>query len=354
MKQMQENPPKKLKLSVFLYSALIAVAVYIIVIGVMIYGFNANNKVVKITARVIPYPAVIIDYFHFITIKELDENLQAIKKFYENQDFSKVGLRVDFSTEEGGKRLKIKEKGLLNKMIEDEAVEILSRREGIRINKQIIAQSVDQKLAEYGSGEEVEERLKKLYGWTMRDFEEKIVKPGMYREELMRNVVSREPENSQAKEKIKQAKEELKNKANFQEVAQKYSEGLTAQDGGELGWFKKDQLISEVSKAVFSLKEGETSDIIESELGFHIVELEEKKTEGNEEMARIRQIFISKNSLAKWLEGKMKNIKVFVLLKDYYWDKQNLAVEFRNDNLKKFENMMLSSFQNDASLLFNK
>lgn len=351
---MQEKLSKKLKPSVLLYSALIAAAVYVIAVGVMIYVFNADNKAVKITAKYIPYPAAVVDYFHFITVGELDDNLQSVKKFYENQDFSKVGLRVDFSTEEGGKRLKIKEKGLLNKMVEDEAVEILARREGVKINKQTIAQSVDRKLAEYGSGEDVEERLKKLYGWTMRDFEEKVVRPGMYREELMKNVISRKPENSQAEEKIKQTEEELKNKADFQEVARKYSEGLTAQDGGELGWFKKDQLISEVSKTVFSLEEGEISGIMESELGFHIVEMEEKKTEGNEEMARIRQIFISKNSLAEWLEEKMKNVKVFVLLKDYYWNKRDLKIEFRNDDLKEFENTMLNTFQDDASLLFNE
>jgi len=352
---MEENKDegKKVKLIVEVYSLLIVIVLFFGLAAILAYGVRADNKFTQAASRYIPFPAVIINYYNFISISELDKNLKAVKSFYENQDFSKVGMRVDFSTEDGKKRLKIREKQILNKMIEDKAIEILSRRKGIKINNNLVNQNVERKLREYGSQKTVQKDLTRLYGWNMEDFKEKVVKPDMYKDELEKIAFS-ESENrwQEPRNKIIKAEKELKNGREFSEVAKTYSEGSTSQEGGDLGWFEKEQLLPKLAEIAFSLEEGKTSGIIESELGYHIIKLEEKKSEAGKDMVKISQIFTRQFLFSDWLEGQMKNMKFFIPSRDYYWDQENSVVEFRDENLKEFEKKVLEDIQGDASMIF--
>ncbi|MBU2028812.1 hypothetical protein KJ761_02890 [Patescibacteria group bacterium] len=91
---------------------LIFLAVYLILAAILVYGFSLENKWLRLSVKNIPYPAALVDFHHPITFSELQKNLNSVKNFYKNQDLSDSGFRVDFSTEDGKKRLKIKEKYL--------------------------------------------------------------------------------------------------------------------------------------------------------------------------------------------------------------------------------------------------
>ncbi len=345
---------KKIKAPTIIYSLIIIIAAYFIFTGIFIYGFGIKNKITETTARYFPYPAAAINYKNFIALNALNGNLQSVKQFYENQNFSQVGLRVDFTTEDGKKRLKLREKELLNKMIEDKVVEILAKRNGIIITSQLIDQNMERKLEEFGAKDDVKNKLSKLYGWTLDNFKQKVVKPGMYREELEKLILEQNKDkfSGAARGKIEKADREIKSKKDFAEAAEIYSDGSTARDGGELGWFKKDQLVPEISKAVFSFDKGQRSDIIESGLGFHIVEVEDKKTENNEDLVKIRQIFARKVTFADWLDEQIKQMKIFIPLKGYGWNKEKGMAEFSDEKMKEFEKNVMENFQGDASVIF--
>lgn len=86
------------------------------------------------------------------------------------------------------------------------------------------------------------------------------------------------PENSREKaaQKIAEIGERLKSKPNrFADLALKHSECPTAMQGGELGVVPKGKLYPEIETALFSLKQGEISKTIETEVGFHLVRCEE-------------------------------------------------------------------------------
>lgn len=342
---------KKVKISTIVYAAIIIVVAYVIVIGVALYGFGVENNLVARSARIIPYPAARIG-FEFIRWSEVKDNLAAIRKFYESQDFSKVGLRVDFSTEDGQKRLKVRERQLIQRLIEDRAIEILAKERGIKITSELIDQAVSRKLDEYGSRKETQEKLAQLYGWSLQDFKEKIVKPDLYRDELTKKFAAEDKSRETAKAKIEKAKKELDASKNFAEIAKKYSEGKSAADGGGMGWFQSDQLIAGLAEKVFAVKVGETTGIIETELGFHIVKVEERKKEEDLEMAKISQIFVKKNNFADWLAEKIKERKINVLLKNYYWDQANVIVQYKSAELQKFEKELEENFSGDASVMY--
>ena len=72
--------------------------------------------------------------------------------------------------------------------------------------------------------------------------------------------------------KINQLKDKLKGGADFGELAAGYSECPSGkQAGGSLGWFGRGAMVPEFDKAVFSMKDGELSDIIETSFGFHLI-----------------------------------------------------------------------------------
>ncbi len=77
------------------------------------------------------------------------------------------------------------------------------------------------------------------------------------------------------KEEAKAKMDEVKAKAtveNFASLAQEYStEPGAAERGGNLGWFRKGQMIPEFEKAAFEMQTGTISDIVETKFGYHLI-----------------------------------------------------------------------------------
>jgi len=71
-----------------------------------------------------------------------------------------------------------------------------------------------------------------------------------------------------------QVLELAKSGEDFAELAKQYSEGPTGPKGGDLGSFTRGRMVKAFEDAVFLLNEGEISDIVETQFGFHIIKLE--------------------------------------------------------------------------------
>jgi peptidyl-prolyl cis-trans isomerase C len=71
--------------------------------------------------------------------------------------------------------------------------------------------------------------------------------------------------------------DELKKGADFAELAKKKSKDPGASDGGDLGFFTKDQMVPEFSAVAFTLEPGKISDPVKSQFGWHVIKVEEKR-----------------------------------------------------------------------------
>ncbi len=340
---------------ILITSLIIFLTAYLIFSAILVYGFSLENPWLKASVKNIPYPAALINFRHPITFSELQKNLNAVKNFYENQNLSDSGFRVDFSTPDGQKRLKIKEKYLLNKLIENQIVAILAEERGIVVTKTMVSQEIEKIKSQaqiFNQEENKLEKLSQLYGWNVAELEENVIQPDILKKKLAEAVKEKDKSFLSAKNKITQAQGELAKKKTFEEVAKQYSEGESAKNGGELGWFPADQMIPEIALTCLSLEKGATSTIIESPLGFHIVQLIDKKTEENVEKFRIKQIFIKTPNFSDWFLAQEKNFRINILLKDFYWNKEKQMVEFRDPALRDFEEYLRNNFPGDISVLF--
>lgn len=71
---------------------------------------------------------------------------------------------------------------------------------------------------------------------------------------------------------------DLKKGGDFAALAKQYSKDPGAAQGGDLGWFKKDEMVPAFSAAAFALKPGEVSDKpVKTEFGWHVIKVEETR-----------------------------------------------------------------------------
>lgn len=343
---------KKIRWSTIGYGIMTVVLLSLIVTLAVTYFAPRRISSVQSFVNQVPFPAVLVGYREAISFRELAQNMRAIRRFYENQDFSKVGIRIDFSTEDGQKRLQVRQKEVLNKMLEDVVVKKLAKDRGIFVSSEMARQGVARKLEEYGNGKEVEENLGRLYGWTLSDFEEKVVLPSLYEEKLNESYLKEVDPSSTAKAKIEKAAELLRQGVAFEEVAKKHSEGQTAEKGGELGWFTLSDLAPELRSPVALQKIGVPGSVVESSLGFHIILVEEVKKEKDGQLYRIRQIFVRKNTFADWLSQEMRDMSILVLDPLYRFDPETARIEFRDEAWRQYEEELFKKMSGDAAFFF--
>jgi peptidyl-prolyl cis-trans isomerase D len=92
--------------------------------------------------------------------------------------------------------------------------------------------------------------------------------------------------------------EKAKGGADFAVLAKEFSQDGSAKEGGDLGFFTREEMVPEFGQAAFSLEKGKVGDLVRTQFGFHIIKVEdvrEPRTPSFEEardrvMARLRQV----------------------------------------------------------------
>jgi peptidyl-prolyl cis-trans isomerase C len=129
-------------------------------------------------------------------------------------------------------------------------------------------------------------------------------------------------EKKAAREKAEKLRKELAGGADFAALAKGNSTCPSSQQGGDLGYFSKGQMVPAFEKAAFALKPGEISDVVETQFGYHIIKLTDKKAaekvEFKEARPRIEEYLKSQKvgaAVNDYLTEARKSAKIEMLLK---------------------------------------
>jgi peptidyl-prolyl cis-trans isomerase C len=107
---------------------------------------------------------------------------------------------------------------------------------------------------------------------------------------------------------------ELKGGADFAKVAQEKSTGPSSRNGGDLGFFAREQMVPPFSEAAFALKAGEmTDEPVQTQFGWHVIKVEERRMAGSrpfEEMEEQLRQEISEKAYTETLQGLRSKAKI--------------------------------------------
>ena len=143
-------------------------------------------------------------------------------------------------------------------------------RRGLAIN-QLLDTNVSQKITV------TEEESKKYYNNKLNLFKQ----PEQVKASHILIKVAPDAEESkknQARKKIETVQKKVRQGEDFGLLAKANSEGPTAQRDGDLGYFNRGRMAEPFEDAAFALNVGEVSGIVETQFGYHLIKVTDKKT----------------------------------------------------------------------------
>ena len=117
----------------------------------------------------------------------------------------------------------------------------------------------------------------------------------------------------ETEDEAKAIAEELKKGADFAELAKKKSKDPGASDGGDLGFFTKEQMVPEFSAVAFALEPGKISDPVKSQFGWHIIKVEEKRNRKAPDFEQVKaqiETYVTRKAQADYVAKLREAAKV--------------------------------------------
>jgi peptidyl-prolyl cis-trans isomerase D len=127
-----------------------------------------------------------------------------------------------------------------------------------------------------------------------------------------------EEEERGVRERAEKVLKEARQDKDFAALAEKYSEGPTKSNGGDLGYFSKGKMVKEFEDAAFKLKKGEISDLVRTSFGFHIIKVDDIKKAQTQTLDEVRDEIVE--DLVKSHSAELAHEKGLTLIDQMPYD----------------------------------
>jgi len=107
--------------------------------------------------------------------------------------------------------------------------------------------------------------------------------------------------------------EQIKGGADFATLAKEKSKDPGAADGGDLGYFTKDQMVPEFADVAFKMYPGQLSNPVKTQFGWHIIKVEDKRTKQPPEFEKVKdqiENFLTRKAQTEFIAKLRQTAKV--------------------------------------------
>lgn len=273
-----------------------------------------------------------------VTQREFDRLFMQVQKM----------LETNFQGQELQQRLTEANKNILEQLINSKLAISLAKKSNIKIDEAVLKEKVDKIKAYYPNEDAFLQALNEK-GTNLTEFKKELtdqmlaqelvqkevgskisVTPGEMRELYDKNkdqfvsklgvklrviTINKDKDNgSISTDTITDIKSKTGKGEDFSALAKQYSQDGYASQGGEMGFLSPGETLKEIDEVVFNLDTGEVSEIVETQMGYHLFKAEEIKQPRQMDFEEVseflrQQLHMKKfeQDLVKWLENKRKN-----------------------------------------------
>jgi|GEM_PF-3324027 len=268
--------------------------------GYFVYTRKPSDSLVNLLVNKFPFPAVFVNWQPISYARYLEDK-RLLSDYYAAQGEAADGEDV-----------------ILEKLIGDKILGWLAQTYGIKLTAQE-KEAAFNKLAEQNGGQEnFADKIYNDYGLTKDLFINKIVYYHALRDKIKAAFISDDQAHKGAALRMAKVEELLgKGTQSFEVLAEKYSEGPHALQGGDSGYVKTKDMDEILRAAVENLAVGDISDVIKTEDSYYIVKVYDRKiSRQKEEEVWLKQITILTNyTFDQYLSDLRTKAKVWVLIK---------------------------------------
>ena len=268
--------------------------------SLLLYRYQSTSNFAYRVSQILPYPISKVDGSYVAYENYLFELSYSL--FYYN-NYNQEGVDIDSS--EGEQLVAELKSQALEKVKLDAIAQQLADRNGIEVSEEQIDRQIEliQNNGGIGDSEQaLEEILRSSYNWDVNDLR-RTIRLQLLRQSLPRLLDEQTITDADA------AKAELEGGAEFGATALKYSDdALTKEANGVIGLISRTDtaLPPEFIEAAFSLEEGETSEIVESRFGLHIIRI--NSVEGDER--EVAHVLFQYFDIDQFLRDELEKVDV--------------------------------------------
>ncbi len=240
------------------------------------------------------------------------DDLQALNNFYKNAPEGTGTASAEQISDQVLIRL------LSNALLADVAKDL-----GVNVTEEALLAQRAELLSQFPTEEDAAQNILDLYGWTLEDFTEKIIRPvvleqesrlafeesdidiegGELQEEINARHILFQAEDGEEDESVKARAEDvlarISSGEDFAVLASEFGVDGTKDTGGDLGYFGRGVMVPEFEEAVFNLGLDDPAQIVQTQFGYHIIDVLDKR---------------ESKDFQQFITNSLKNAKVEILL----------------------------------------
>lgn len=303
-----------------------AALVISLVVGIYrVYAKTGTDRFTTAVATVLRLPALKVNgktvlYSDYISDLEA---IRTIREFDKKASGPAAGLTDEQLSDQ-----------VLVRIVNNILVESAAKEHGLKVEDSDVQEIFTELTKELGSLEAAEKEIMERYGWTLKQYEKRVIRPIILQNKLAETVAGDLTARDTIRAKADKVLTEIKGGADFAAKAAEFGEDATNKTGGDLGEFRPGDMVPQFEDAVKQLKKGELAQtLVETQYGFHILRLDDARKEKttNEAGKSVQQdvwkashILFMYPNLNQVLGQKLKDssIKVYVKVHNPFKDEK--------------------------------